>query len=102
MAKHPPPITLNRSEGREMSWTKSKKNGRVIVDLSGDKIATAERQNNAPDAWKNAALIAAAPDLLEACKAAADVICNHESGHCRTFADAFEKLTTAISKAEQA
>jgi len=50
------------------TWNQSKKNGR-IVECSGVKIATCHAATPAPDAWRHAQLIAAAPDLLEACEA---------------------------------
>jgi hypothetical protein len=47
-------------------WMAHSRNGRII--MAGDtKVATAERT-------VNASLIAAAPDLLEACKAVAETI----------------------------
>jgi hypothetical protein len=49
-----------------------------------------------PDAW----LIIAAPDLLEACRAALPEILNHEMGHSRQFVAIHEKLDAAIAKAE--
>lgn len=48
----------------------------------------------------NARLIAAAPELLEACKEAVALITNHESGHCREFEEAQARLLAAIKAAE--
>ena len=48
-----------------MSWHCDKKNGRVIVDDSGRKVATANSTPwNPPDAWSNAKLIANAPEAV--------------------------------------
>lgn len=50
------------------------------------------------DVEANAALIAAAPDLLEACKAALENIERYGSGYCSD--NVMEVLTAAIAKAE--
>jgi hypothetical protein len=44
-------------------------------------------------------LISAAPDLLAACQRALKHICNHESGHQRTFLAIADQLELAIGKA---
>jgi hypothetical protein len=78
------------------------------IVMAGDaKVATAERTAKPPQAFVNAKLIAAAPDLLEACKAVAETIKDlgplwikppfqaeavHES--------AYERLIGVIEKAE--
>lgn len=49
----------------------------------------------------NAKLIAAAPDLLEACIRAAEQITNHESGHAKQFQVIQEMLLNAINKATE-
>lgn len=45
------------SEHTKTPWRLNKKNGRVIESILGQKIATAERQEDAPLAWDNAAHI---------------------------------------------
>jgi len=56
-------------------WTTSKANGRIVVDANGNKVATASATPKQPaKAWHNAKLIAAAPELLDACAAAASAI----------------------------
>jgi len=58
-----------------MSWNCDKKNGRIIVDDSGRKIATANNTPwNPPDAWSNAKLIARAPQALTLLEAAKDAL----------------------------
>ena len=58
-------------------WQRSVKNGRLVVDSSGHKIATAANRPNAPEAWENAKLMEAAPDMYEALEAIAG---NHDAG----------------------
>lgn len=58
-----------------MSWQCDKKNGRVVVDESGRKIATA---NNTPwnpsEAWRNATRIAMIPEAFKLLEAAKDAL----------------------------
>jgi hypothetical protein len=51
------------------------------------------------EAKANAKLIAAAPELLNACIKAAEQICNHESGHTLQFQRVQDLLDNVIAKA---
>ena len=62
------------------------------MDESVDRRAIAECNDLRKDCWANARLIAAAPDLLEACK-----IALYGGG---TIAEATAKIRAAIAKAE--
>jgi hypothetical protein len=77
-----------------LPWKLSKKNGRVIVDSSGGKIATAATRPNAPEAWLNARLIAAAPEML----AALQMVLQH--GRIDDSESRMAQVAAAITKAE--
>lgn len=83
--------------GGFLQWKLSTKNGRVIVDANGDKIATAATRSNAPEAWVNARLIAAAPDLLAALDSAQSFVAEF-SGPKSEKLNA--QIAAAIAKAE--
>ena len=72
------------------------RDGKVVANAVCRLTAT---NDNCKD---NAAIIAAAPDLLAACQEAAAFICNHESGHCEPFTLVYDQLVKAICKAEGA
>lgn len=49
-------------------WKRSKKNGRIVEDPNGKKIATAANTVPAVDAFDNARLIESSKDLLDLAK----------------------------------
>jgi hypothetical protein len=78
-----------------LPWKQSKKNGRVVVDSNGDKIATAATRPSATEAWLNARLIAAAPEMLAALK----TVLQH--GRIDDSESRMAMVAAAITKAEQ-
>lgn len=76
----------------------------VIVrhDQTGARIAIAVDSHHpllARDGQANARLIAAAPDLLQACRVALAEVTNHPDGHMSQFQFAYRALRAAIAKA---
>lgn len=77
-------------------WMGHSKNGRIV--MAGDtKVATAERTVNPPEAFTNAKLIAAAPELLEACKAVLQYLEQYADPGSNVL---WGTVTAAIRKAE--
>lgn len=81
------------------SWSVCDESPRIIKDAVGRTIGSACGYSGSgffppdEDAPKNARLMAAAPELLEACKAAIRLI---------QFGQVYEQLSEAIKKAESA
>jgi hypothetical protein len=85
-------------------WTTHKQNGRKVIDKEGRVVAMAAKHTErGADAWTNAKIIAAAPDLLAACKSALGAI-RLEQQINPSFSPAWkhiaEPLADAIAKAE--
>jgi hypothetical protein len=58
-----------------MSWQCDRKNGRVVVDELGRKVATANSTPwNPTEAWSNAKLIAMIPEAFKLLEAAKDAL----------------------------
>jgi hypothetical protein len=83
--------------GGFLQWKLSKKNGRVIVDSNGDKIATAATRPNAPEAWSNARLMAAAPEMMAALESARYFIAEFSGPKSESLKG---KIAAAIAKTE--
>lgn len=75
-------------------WTLNKKNGRII-ESDGRKILTAAATPwDAPEAWANARLAKAAPDLLQFAKQVVEFAANHDQMYLMAWAQA------VVAKAE--
>lgn len=58
----------------EKAWQVSKKNGRTVDLCGGRKMTVPACPADPPQAWRDAKLIAAAPDLLAACQGAMRIV----------------------------
>lgn len=61
-------------------------------------VAEVFNPGSTPEHEANARLIAAAPELAEACEAAAAQITNHPDGHHRQFQDVYNQLAAVLAK----
>uniref|UniRef100_A0A6H1ZA77 Uncharacterized protein n=1 Tax=viral metagenome TaxID=1070528 RepID=A0A6H1ZA77_9ZZZZ len=74
---------------------------REIVNAKGNIIACAVYSDKGNEQLANAHLLAAAPELMEACRNAMEIYEHIKPACCEEFVEAtYEKLKAAIAKAE--
>lgn len=97
MAKHTPgPWSLDARYPLNVYSDDS--TGSIVARCGGKGFEYVSRRDS--EITANVRLIAAAPDLLEACRDAVGLICNHLEGHASEFQRCEQMMKSAIAKAE--
>lgn len=81
------------------AWGVSKKNGRTVELGGGRKITVPACLKDPPQAWRDAKLIAAAPDLLKALQVIVATL-PHIGGNERSVFSLLKDANNAIAKVE--
>ncbi|MEE3046621.1 MAG: hypothetical protein VX620_15335 [Pseudomonadota bacterium] len=90
---------LRSKAGRDLGWIVEHSNGRIAWTSLAYADTNKEADKNDPAREANARLIAAAPDLLNACKAVFDDVASIDNDSCLSL-EVGRALKAAIAKAE--
>lgn len=80
-------------------WKQGEVARHIIYAAGGVKLATVSN-SMLPESWANARLIAAAPELYEACREALDVILENCSSSELVGHDRYDRLRAVLAKVE--